>query len=141
MPRRIVIQGIANMAQRIRIKGSIIPEGIVVGNSTNCVERIDRRYSYEYWLGLLSSEVVNWYFRKFSTNNNVNAYEVLAIPFAQPKTNLVSAVEANVRKLIELANKGMEESSEWKVCMNIINESFFKIYDLQDSDIQLIMST
>jgi hypothetical protein len=58
MNERLVIQGIANMGQRIRIKGSIIPEGVVVGNSANCIELVSSTSSYEYFLGILSSDAV-----------------------------------------------------------------------------------
>jgi len=137
-PERIVIQGIANMGQRIRIKGSIIPEGIVVGNSANCVERINSSYSYHYILGLLSSELANWFFRKFSTNNNVNAYEVLAIPFAEPKSEARSQIEKCVKKIMKLAENQNYESIECNEVVSEMNNLFFEIYGLTKSEILLI---
>jgi adenine-specific DNA-methyltransferase len=141
MPKRIVIQGIANMAQRIRIKGSIIPEGIVVGNSANCVELKSDKYSYEYILGLLSSELANWYFRKFSTNNNVNAYEVLAIPFAEPTKTQTSKVEGIVGKLIELHAKKEPEADKIENAINDLNLLIFDIYGLNQEERNLVEAT
>jgi Alw26I/Eco31I/Esp3I family type II restriction m6 adenine DNA methyltransferase len=141
LPERIVIQGIANMAQRIRIKGSIIPAGIVVGNSANCVELLSNEYSYEYILGLLSSELANWYFRKFSTNNNVNAYEVLAIPFAEPTKTQASKVERIVEKLMDLHSNEEPEADKVEKTINDLNLLIFDVYGLSQEERNLVEAT
>ena len=141
LPERIVIQGIANMAQRIRIKGSILPSGIVVGNSTNCIEKVSDEYSYEYLLGLLSSEVANWFFRKFSTNNNVNAYEVVNVPFPKATKQQISQVEKSVKKLLEMASKSKQESDSWYEELIRMNDIIFEIYGLNKEETDLVLSS
>ena len=141
LPERIVIQGIANMAQRIRIKGSILPSGIVVGNSTNCIEKLSEDYSYEYLLGLLSSEVGNWFFRKFSTNNNVNAYEVVNVPFPNATKQQIAQVEKSVKKLLDMASKSKQESDSWYEELIRMNEIVFGIYDLTKEETDLVLSS
>ena len=141
LPERIVIQGIANMAQRIRIKGSILPSGIVVGNSTNCIEKVSDEYSYEYLLGLLSSEVANWFFRKFSTNNNVNAYEVVNVPFPKATKQQISQVEKSVKKLLDMASKSKQESDSWYEELIRMNDIIFEIYGLTKEETDLVLSS
>jgi hypothetical protein len=141
LPERIVIQGIANMAQRIRIKGSILPSGIVVGNSTNCIEKVSDEYSYEYLLGLLSSEVANWFFRKFSTNNNVNAYEVVNVPFPNATKQQISQVEKSVKKLLDMASKSKQESDSWYEELIRMNDIIFEIYGLTKEETDLVLSS
>ena len=141
LPERIVIQGIANMAQRIRIKGSILPAGIVVGNSTNCIEKVSDEYSYEYLLGLLSSEVANWFFRKFSTNNNVNAYEVVNVPFPSATKQQIGQVEKSVKKLLDMASKSKQESDSWYEELIRMNDIIFEIYGLTKEETDLVLSS
>jgi Alw26I/Eco31I/Esp3I family type II restriction m6 adenine DNA methyltransferase len=141
LPERIVIQGIANMAQRIRIKGSILPSGIVVGNSTNCIEKLSDDYSYEYLLGLLSSEVANWFFRKFSTNNNVNAYEVVNVPFPNATKLQISQVEKSVKKMLEIASKSKQESDLWHEELTRMNKVVFEIYGLTKEETHLVLTS
>lgn len=141
LKERLVIQGIANMGQRIRIKGAKLEEGIVVGNSANCVELHSDDISYEYLLGLLSSEVANWFFRKFSTNNNVNAYEVESIPVPVPDHDMMSDVEECVRDLSRLATEGQVDSPKWQTQISLLNMYFFEIYGLDSADASLISET
>jgi len=141
LPERIVIQGIANMAQRIRIKGSILPSGIVVGNSTNCIEKLSDDYSYEYLLGLLSSEIANWFFRKFSTNNNVNAYEVVNVPFPNSTKQQISQVEKSVKKLLEIASKSQQDSDLWNEELIRMNKVIFEIYGLTKEETHLVLTS
>jgi type I restriction-modification system DNA methylase subunit len=140
-PERIVIQGIANMAQRIRIKGSIVPDGIVIGNSANCIERTTEDFSYEYLLGLLSSEVANWFFRKFSTNNNVNAYEVVNVPFPNATKLQISQIEKCVKKLLDMASKSKQESDSWYEELMRMNEIVFEVYGLTKAETELVLSS
>ena len=129
------------MAQRIRIKGSIVPDGIVIGNSANCIERTTEDFSYEYLLGLLSSEVANWFFRKFSTNNNVNAYEVVNVPFPNATKSQISQVEKCVKKLLDFASKSKQESDSWYEELIRMNEIVFGIYNLTKEETDLVLSS
>jgi Alw26I/Eco31I/Esp3I family type II restriction m6 adenine DNA methyltransferase len=141
MHERIVIQGIANMGQQIRIKGSIIPEGVVVGNSTNCIELVSDASSYEYILGILSSDAANWFFRKFSTNNNVNAYEVENIPIAFGNKEQISNVELCVTNLMKLGSNNGEDSRQWDAEMKELNTVINEIYGLSSKELKLIRNS
>lgn len=78
---RIVMQGITGVDEKIRLKSTLIGPGIFCGHSVNYVsfEKISNNVG-KYLLALLNSQVSNWFFKKFSTNSNVNSYEVHNLP-------------------------------------------------------------
>jgi hypothetical protein len=102
---------------------------------------LSNEYSYEYILGLLSSELANWYFRKFSTNNNVNAYEVLAIPFAEPTKTQASKVERIVEKLMDLHSNEEPEADKVEKTINDLNLLIFDVYGLSQEERNLVEAT
>ena len=80
---RIVMQGITGVDERYRLKMAYIEAGIFCGNtvSYNVLEK--EEYSSKYILALMNSTLLNWYFKIFSTNSNVNGYEVNNLPIVQ----------------------------------------------------------
>jgi hypothetical protein len=78
--RRIVMQGITGVNEAVRLKMTIIDKGIYCGNSANYILLEDSRVHEKYLLGLLNSSLMNWYFKLFSTNSNVNGYQVDVLP-------------------------------------------------------------
>ncbi|MGN2372053.1 Eco57I restriction-modification methylase domain-containing protein [Sphingobacterium spiritivorum] len=78
---RIVMQGITGVDEKFRIKSTILEKGIFCGHSINYVSLKDVSESLaKYYLSILNSEFSNWYFKKFSTNSNVNSYEIHNLP-------------------------------------------------------------
>ncbi|MEE8619109.1 MAG: TaqI-like C-terminal specificity domain-containing protein, partial [Dehalococcoidales bacterium] len=93
---RIVMQGITGVNEKIRLKMTILSKGIFCGNSANYILIKDNQYDKKYVLGVLNSKLLNWYFKLFSTNSNVNGYEVDNLPIPSHDRNsreLVSLVE------------------------------------------------
>ena len=84
--RRIVMQGITGVNESVRLKMTIINSGIFCGNSANYILIEDSSMQQEYVLALLNSRLMNWYFKLFSTNSNVNGYQVNNLPIAKPGT-------------------------------------------------------
>lgn len=80
--KRIAMQGMTGANDKVRIVMSIVPEGFYLANSCNYVFA-PKGFDLEALLGILNSRLVNWFFRCFSTNSNVNGYEIdnLPIPY------------------------------------------------------------
>ncbi|NMC58125.1 MAG: N-6 DNA methylase, partial [Candidatus Methanofastidiosa archaeon] len=81
--RRIVMQGITGVNEKIRLKMALLPAGIYCANSVNYLIPNDENDNLEYLLGLLNSKVLNWFFVRLSTNSNVNGYEVDNLPIKE----------------------------------------------------------
>ncbi|MBN2495708.1 MAG: N-6 DNA methylase [Deltaproteobacteria bacterium] len=82
---RIVQTGIVNMEARRRFVAAEVPAGVFLGNSVNYWVPTDAGgwqagVLRGYLLGLLNSAPLEWRFRLTSSNNNVNLYEVCALP-------------------------------------------------------------
>lgn len=126
--KRIIMQGITGINEKSRLKMTIINNGIFCANSVNYL-LIDEKYIY-YILAILNSNLMNWYYKKISTNSNVNGYEVDYLPIIINKTkvefltNLVKCQLTNYQDEIE----------------KVINETVYEIYDLDFDEIKIVES-
>lgn len=79
---RIACQQIVNAQKEDRIIFAPIPRNYVLGNSCNFISIEDNRLGINtlYLLGILNSDIINWYFKLFSSNNHVNNYEINNFP-------------------------------------------------------------
>lgn len=80
--KRIACPQISNQKSNTRIKFSLIPDGYVLANSCNFLYVEENKFGYDiyYLLGLLNTELINWFFKKFSSNNHIGNYEIASFP-------------------------------------------------------------
>ena len=76
---RIAMQGMTGANDKLRIVMSIVPAGYYLGNSCNYILP-QENIATKALLAILNSKPINWFFRCFSTNSNVNGYEVDNFP-------------------------------------------------------------
>ena len=91
---RVVQTGIVNRESARRFVAAEVPAGVYLGNSLNTfwpraatplsTAGLDDATLRGYLLGLLNAAPLEWRFRLSSSNNNVNLYEVLALPLPHP---------------------------------------------------------
>lgn len=94
---RVVSQHIANMGLRKRLVAGIIPKNVIVGDSANCFEPLSEGLSQKAIVALLNSNLLNWYYKKLSTNNNVNIYEMDELPIRQ----FPSSQQIDIERLVD----------------------------------------
>ena len=95
--KRLVMQGITGVDENIRIKAHVLGEGVFCAHSVNYMIFNNKEVDLGYYLSILNSEIVNWYFKTFSTNSNVNSYEINNLP-------IPSCDQENSNKLCILAD-------------------------------------
>jgi Alw26I/Eco31I/Esp3I family type II restriction m6 adenine DNA methyltransferase len=79
--RRLGMQGVTGTDDRRRLKASFVELGVFLGNSVNYLKlKPGVDYDLGFFCALLNSQLVEWRFRLTSSNNNVNNYEVDALP-------------------------------------------------------------
>ena len=139
---RLACQGVSNMGLRRRLMVAKVPKGIILGNSLNYID-VPKNYNKDVLLALLNSSLLNWFFRKQSTNNNVNVYELNALPIKQiDKTYEKSILE--LIKLIESVTKAKNykrdssETSLLEPLMDKIDQIIYKAYGLNENEISLV---
>lgn len=121
--KRIVMQGITGVNEKYRLKMTIADEGLFCANSVNYLLCGDETY---YFLGLLNSHLLNWYFAKLSTNSNVNGYEVDNIPIQIAESTLYKAVENDVCLLLQDPNN--------QDVIKELNDIVYEIYGISDDE-------
>ena len=87
-------------------------------------------------LGFLNSKTLNWFFRCFSTNSNVNGYEVDNFPI--PKITQIEQEKLSilVKKVIE--GKRQDSTFDTSVMESEIDSLVYKAYCLNVEEIQII---
>ena len=132
---RIAMQGMTGANDKVRIIMSIVPSGYYLANSCNYLLPNDE-YPAKYLIGLLNSKLINWFFRIFSTNSNVNGYEVeqFPLPVAQEndKQRLIHLVEQihNKKEINPYADTNDIEKQ--------IDDLVYILYGLTSNEIELI---
>ena len=85
--KRIACQQISNQKSETRIKFSLIEEGHVLGNSCNFISVEENLFGYDiyYFLALFNTDIINWFFKKFNSNNHIGNYEIANFPVHEDK--------------------------------------------------------
>ena len=80
--KRIACPQISNQKSAVRIKFSLVNENLILGNSCNFISVEDNIFGYNiyYFLALFNTEIINWFFKKFNSNNHIGNYEISQFP-------------------------------------------------------------
>jgi Alw26I/Eco31I/Esp3I family type II restriction m6 adenine DNA methyltransferase len=140
--RRIVMQGITGVNEAVRLKMTIINSGIFCGNSANYILIEDSSLQQEYLLALLNSRLMNWYFKLFSTNSNVNGYQVDNLPIARPGTCGTKMV-AKVNEILSITKdadylSNTAKQTKVRELERQIDQMVYEIYRLTPEEIAVV---
>ena len=145
---RIVTQQITGVDDSWRLKAVVVKKGTILANSTNYL--LIKKYNPRFLCGLLNSRLLDWRFRKTSTNNHVNTYEIDSLPF--PKfidrekvemiTEFVTEMLSINEKLVELENFKTAENARLEerkaVLDKNLNNLVYDIYGITDEERKII---
>lgn len=123
---RIVMQGITGVNEKYRLKMTLSEAGTFCANSVNYLLINE---DIEYFLGLCNSNLINWFFKKLSTNSNVNGYEVDNLPIIVVQDDKKEQLKNIVKSLLN----GSSEHSE-----NEMNAVVYDIYSLTKEEIAVV---
>jgi len=132
---RIAMQGMTGANDKIRLVMTIVPRGCYLANSCNYVLPTDMMDLY-CLLGFLNSKTLNWFFRCFSTNSNVNGYEVDNFPIPKIAQIEQEKLSILVKKVIEA--KKQDSTFDTSVMESEIDSLVYKAYCLNVEEIQII---
>lgn len=129
--RRIVMQAMNGVNEQWRLKMSIAHSPYYCANSVNYL-LIDTEDDLDYvFLGILNSKLLNWCFQKTSTNNNINGYQVDALPIKLGNKKQQDRIKSLVSDII---NSGEADD----VKMQEINDIVYQIYGITEYEIPFI---
>lgn len=125
--KKIVLQRITGVDSKKRIIASILLKGFLCANSTNVILEKDCEISLETTLGILNSELINFYFKQTSTNTNVTTGEINKIPFPKIEYNQDYLGGTIVKYLCELSNR-KERNLLFPFFENLIFTIVYELY-------------
>jgi DNA-methyltransferase (dcm) len=128
---RISCPQISNMSAKKRLFFSYVPEGYILGNSCNFINVSENNDNVDiyYLLALFNSDIYDWYFRLFSSNNHINNYEINSFP--------IPIVDKRIHiKLSKLAKSYIKEQNIMTLAE--INEIVFKVIHSDNESIASI---
>lgn len=111
---RIVCQQVVNVNKEQRLSFALIDSEIVLANSCNfiSVDNNNEGVTLYYLLGLLNSNLMNWYFKQYSSNNHINNYELDALPIPVHDKEKMFQIDMLVRRYLEHNSEDILEEIE-----------------------------
>ena len=132
---RVAMQGMTGANDKIRIIMSIVPVGFYLANSCNyLIPNVD--LPTKYLVGLMNSKVINWFFRRFSTNSNVNGYEVESFPIPKATKQEKETIASKVDEILKI--KGISVNADTKPIENEIDCIVYKLFGLSEEEISIV---
>lgn len=121
----ILSQAITGTTDKKRVHCALSDPGetFLCGHSINKTLLKEDKLNYVI-LGLLNSKLMDWTFRRTSTNNNVNGYELRQLPIKIPESFAI--FEAKVKKIVLEVGNGYDLTNEVKELDILI----YKLYNL-----------
>jgi Alw26I/Eco31I/Esp3I family type II restriction m6 adenine DNA methyltransferase len=140
--RRIALQRITGVDEKLRLVGTIVEKDIYFSGSTNSVHiEGDTDLTLEYILGLLNSRLYQWRFKLTSTNNNVGTNEIDVLPIVEKQKNdtdfnLIESISSTVTAIIKAKKEKPDaDTSELEAK---IDELVYELYGLTDEEIAIV---
>ena len=138
----IAMQGIHNIDAKFRIHCTLLESKntnkFVFLDSTKMLF-VECKEIAKYLIGLLNSRLLNWLFKKTSTNNNINIYELQSLPIPKPNSKnqkLVDEIVNSVNQILEIKEENSQTDTT-KIEKDI-NNLIYKLYNLDANEIKII---
>ncbi len=131
--QRIVMQGITGINERTRLKMAIAPPFTFCANSVNYISIEKKETNIYALLGVLNSKLLNFVFKKFSTNSNVNGYEIDNLPLPKFTKIVQEKIGSIVLQLLSESDYNNRE-----VLINSLELFICKLYGLEFEDLKFI---
>ena len=152
--RRLAIQRITGVDERLRIVGTLVEPRTYFADSTNSISAApDSSGSLLYLLGLLNSRLFQWRFKLTSTNNNVGTNELESMPLRridvanptdiQKREHVVGLVDQMfaLHRQMAAARTDRRRTSFGRQVASTgreLDQAVYQLYDLTSDDIQIV---
>ncbi len=134
---RIIFQGVTGVNEKIRIKATYIEHGFCA-NSVNYIENDESVFTNKYLLAIFNSKLINFCFSKFSTNSNVNNYEIDSLPIIH-NPNITQSITSLVETILN--KKSENEMSDVSQLEAQIDQLVYQLYGLTEDEIAIVESS
>lgn len=128
---RIAMQGITSVPMKYRLVSSVVKKDYFLANSTNFIIKTSGDFTNNELVVYLNSNLLNWFFKVFSTNVNVNTYEINILPLLKFSKNNKDLIKKMFSEFNENNYLNFKE---------ILNGIVFKTFELDKKEIEYINS-
>jgi Alw26I/Eco31I/Esp3I family type II restriction m6 adenine DNA methyltransferase len=131
---RLAMQGITGVDDKRRLIFALVKKNYYLANSCNYI-LTDSDEELKYLLGLFNSTLLNWIFKKSSTNSNVNCYEIANLPIAflpMAKKKIVIIVN----KILEA--KAADPQADTSALEQQVDNLVYRLYNLTYDEVKEI---
>ena len=128
---RIVMQGITGVNERIRLKMTISKNSLCANSVNYC--SFKKESNLYLYLGLFNSKLLNYIFKQFSTNSNVNGYEVDNLPIVLPIPPVIGTLASSI-----IEAKVIEENADTSTLENEIDKQVYHLYGLTYDEVLIV---
>ena len=132
---RIAMQGMTGANDKIRIVMALVPKGYYLANSCNYLFA-PTGFDIYALLGILNSKLINWFFRCFSTNSNVNGYEIDNLPIPSIDVDTQLKLKDLVSTIIK--QKNIDGNADTQNEESKIDDIVYQLYNLSKDEISII---
>ena len=133
--RRIVMQGMASANAEVKLIMTILPAGIYLAHSCKYVMPIEE-LSLECILGILNSKLANLFFWCFSTNSNINGYEVENIPIPSLTAKQADLIHNDVIEILH--QKEANSAADTSSIEHEIDCLLYEVYGLTNGEVKIV---
>ena len=137
----IAMQGITGTTDINRIHCTLLESkntNFVFLHSTKMLFLLNANIA-KFIVGILNSRIIDWLFRKTSTNNNINIYELESLPIpkiTESNKPLCDEIIKCVDKILE--SKAKDSTLDTKELESQIDSLVYKLYNLTNDEIEII---
>ena len=124
---RIIMQGITGVNEHTRLKMVSSTNSFCANSINYCVFK-NSTEPLEFFLGLFNSKLMNFVFKQFSTNSNVNGYEVDNLPIM--RNNMVEQSIASIVSKMNDDNRA--------ILSNLVDSLVYHLYELTYDEVLVI---
>jgi Alw26I/Eco31I/Esp3I family type II restriction m6 adenine DNA methyltransferase len=128
---RIAMQGISSVPMKYRLVSCLAKKNYFLANSTNFIVKTNNDFTNNEIIAYLNSNLLNWFFKIFSTNVNVSTYEINILPLLKFSKNNSTKIE----KMFKEFNK--KDYSDFK---RELNNIIFDTFELNKNEVEHINS-
>jgi len=114
---------------------SIVPKGMYLGHSCKYILPSED-ISMKCLLGFMNSKLANFFFRCFSTNSNVNGYEIEAIPICDIPKDIAGKLENCVT--IIMSSRGKNHPTNTSKEETAIDLLVYHLYGLTYDEVLIV---
>ena len=128
---RIVMQGITGVNEKVRLKMTLSQNSFCANSVNYC--SFKKESNLFLYLGLFNSKLLNYIFKQFSTNSNVNGYEVDNLPIVTPIPEEIGVIASSI-----FAAKALDEKADTKNLESKIDLLVYHLYGLTYDEVLIV---